>query len=294
DSLSSDYDLALITLDRNIGDHIGYFGYDTNSYEGLNVNSAGYPADLANSWTWEDGYHVPFEDTADVDLYKVFGPITDIVGQTLRYELDTSGGQSGSPVWRYDQDSGNRYVVGVHTSGTSSYNVAAQLTSGKINTIEDEINNSSVPIDRPDFVDYDEWFGTNFAYFQNNTRGGSINDSSNAILNVKAGDFITFRSVIRNNGTAKVDNNFYFTEPTIDVSFFASTNDFITDSDYKLGEVTISAIDPFAWRDVYLDTVFPNIPEGYYSIGYTFDSVTSEFDTSNNQGLIDDSLIYVI
>ena len=277
DSLSSDYDLALITLDRNIGDHIGHFGYDTNSYKGLNINSAGYPADLANRWAWENGYHVPFEDTANVDLYRVFGPVTDVVGQTLRYQIDTSGGQSGSPVWRYDSDSGNRYLVGVHVVGSSSYNVAAQLTLGKIDTIENEINNSSVPIDKPDFVDYDEWFGTNFASFKNNKTGISVNDLSNSILSVEAGDFVTLHSVIRNNGTARVDGSLYLVEPTIDVSFYASTNESISDLDYKIAEITIPALDPFEWRDVILNTTFPNLPQGHYYIGYTFESIMSEF-----------------
>lgn len=49
------------------------------------------------------------------------GPFVDVVGDEVRYTLDTCGGNSGSPVVR--QDTGE--VVAVHTSGwcdTSGYN----------------------------------------------------------------------------------------------------------------------------------------------------------------------------
>ena len=172
-----------------------------------------------------------------------------------------------------------------------------RITEGKFDKIQNiiaEHQQSLQPFDKPDFVDYDEWFGTNFAYFQNNATGSLVDDLSNTIIAVEPGDFITFRSVIRNNGTARVDSEFYSVEPTIDVSFYASTDENINFSDYKLGEISISALNPFEWSDVFLDTIFPNIPEGFYYVGYTFDSVMSEFDLSNNQGIIDDSLIQVI
>ena len=286
---SNNDDMAIITLDRNIGHYTGWFDYQYNSdhsyFQNLTVNSAGYPGDLARSWP------------ANVDMYHVSGPIIQVHQNIFRYELDTAGGQSGSPVWTYNPSTEERYIVGVHSFGSTFSNGAVRITEDKFNSIQALIQEEEQfyqPLDRPDFVDYDEWFGTDFAYFQNNTTGHLLDDLSNSIISVEAGDFITFRSVVRNNGTARVDHNFYFAEPTIDVSFFASTNEIISDLDYKLGEVTISALDPFTWRDVYLDTIFPNIPEGYYYIGYTFDSVMTEFDTSNNQGLIDDSLIYVI
>ena len=110
---SLDNDMAIITLDRSIGDFTGWFDYkyDANNsyYQGLNVNSAGYPSDLANNWFWNDN------QTADVDLYHVYGPITEVHQQTLRYELDSAGGQSGSPVWTYNSNTEQRHIVGVHS-----------------------------------------------------------------------------------------------------------------------------------------------------------------------------------
>ncbi len=291
---SNNDDMAIITLDRNIGNFTGWFGYKFNNsdsyFQNLTVNTAGYPSDLANSWFWIDR-------VADVDLYSVAGPIIEVNQETLRYELDSAAGQSGSPVWTYNSTTEERHLVGVHSFGSTSSNGAVRITEGKFNGIQDIIEEDKQhlqPLDRPDFVDYDDWFGTNFAYFQNNATGSLVDDSSNLILSVEAGDFITLRSVIRNNGTSRVDGSFYFVEPTIDVSFYASTDQDINFLDYQLGDVTISALDPFEWVDVVLDATFPDIPEGFYYIGYTFDSIMSEFDTTNNQGIIDDSFIQVI
>ena len=51
-------DMAIITLDRNIGNHTGWFGYKYNNndsyFQNLTVNTAGYPYDLADSWSWND------------------------------------------------------------------------------------------------------------------------------------------------------------------------------------------------------------------------------------------------
>ena len=292
---SFNHDMAIITLDYNIGYSTGWFGYQYNNdhsyYQGLNVNTAGYPSDLADSWYWSN-YQV-----ADVDLYHVYGPITEVYQETFRYELDSAGGQSGSPVWTYNPSTEERYIVGVHSNGGIFSNGAVRITEGKFNVIKnliDEQSQSSQPLNQPELVDYDDWFGTDLSYFQNNTTGSLIDDLSNSILSVEAGDSITLYSVINNSGTAKYDSDLYAVEPTIDVSFYASTDQDISESDYELGEVSISSLNPFESSDVYLETIFPDIPEGYYYIGYTFDSEMSEFDTSNNQGLIDDSLIYAI
>lgn len=280
-------DLALLTLDRNIGDRVGYFGYDTDVDDSLNVNIAGYPADLANSWTWEHGYSVSAEDAPDVDLYKDFGGIDEVVGGILRYEIDTAGGQSGSPVWRYDDETDNRYMVGVHVAGTSSYNSAVRLTEGKINAIKNKIDSSTPPEDLPDFVDYDYWMGTDFSYFQN----GETNASSGfrSYMTISAGDDFTVRSVVRNIGTEASDSL------APQVSFYASVDTNISSLDYFLGEVTLSEIAPFDWEDAIYRGAFPNLPQGDYYIGWEIDSSdrVDEFRELNNDGLLADFVLTV-
>src|SRR5262245_23700369 len=97
-------DLALLTLDRPIGNTTGWFGYgynsDVNFYAGLMVNTAGYPAD--------GGY-------SGSDLYRQYGAITGVSadGASLYWNfasITAIAGQSGSPLWVYDPATGQRQI----------------------------------------------------------------------------------------------------------------------------------------------------------------------------------------
>ena len=105
------YDYALVQLKQNIGNELGYFalgGYNT-SYDnkfivGKKCVVVGYPSDKKGLWRHK-------------------GAINDVQdGLYLRYQMDTYGGQSGSPVF-YPTTNGQYYVVGIHR-GYSSYNLA--------------------------------------------------------------------------------------------------------------------------------------------------------------------------
>ncbi len=284
-------DMAIITLDRNIGDLTGWFGYKYNNsdsyFSNTIVNTAGYPSDLADSWSWSD------ETVADVDLYLNSDPIIDVNQKTFEYKLDIAGGQSGSPVWQYFSDTGDRYIVGVHATGSTSSNGATRITQGKYNTIEDTIEEQERPFDRPDFVDYDDWFDTDYAYFRNDDT--YLSSNYNSSLNISPGDDFTVRSVVRNNGTATYDG-FYSIAPSINVSFYASDNEYISEYDYHLGDVSLSSIDPFDWEDAILSTDFPDIPSGDYYIGWLIDSndALGEFEEFNNTGILDSFQLNVV
>ena len=278
-------DMALLTLDRNIGDYAGYFGYDQDIYEGQNVKLAGYPTDLADSWSWEHGYSVAAADAPDIGLYQDSDPITQIVDGIIQYEIDTAAGQSGAPVWSYDAATRTRNVVGVHVTGNGSFNSAVSLSQGKINAFEAEIEGSTAPEDLPDLVDYDYWFGTEQAYFENDTTNTSSRDSEQLVIS--PGDSLTVRSLVRNNGTATSES----LAPK--VSFYASTDRYIGSLDYFLGEVTLSEIAPFEWEEAILGAVLPDLPEGNYYIGWEIDSDSNvtEFWEDNNDGLLADFTI---
>ena len=49
-----------------------------------------------------------------------------VAPQVITYDIDTAGGQSGSPVWHYE--AGRRTAVGIHTNGSSLGNSATRLT----------------------------------------------------------------------------------------------------------------------------------------------------------------------
>lgn len=268
-SQSQDHDWALITLDRNIGNFTGWLGYEWRSndadYNGLILNTAGYPGDLSFNAQ---------------DMYFASGPVAFADTHQLYYNgtMDTFGGQSGSPVWRYNSSTGDRHINAVHAygNGGNGYNEGTRITQTKFNSLQNWISEDDgvrSPIDRSDLVDYDDWFDTNFAYFSSST--------------VTPGDNITLRSVTRNNGTATAGN--------FDVSFYASTNSIISTGDYFIGKVNISSLDAFGWTDTIWTGNFPNIPAGNYYVGWLIDSGNSqtEFLEGNNTGVISDSLLTV-
>ena len=89
---SFDYDIGVINLSTDIGDTTGWFGCEANTVASItdtSVNLAGYPADLAN------GQY----------MYRAYDDIDGTLGSTRIYydgALDSAGGMSGGPVWRYD------------------------------------------------------------------------------------------------------------------------------------------------------------------------------------------------
>ena len=52
----------------------------------------------------------------------------------ITYEIDTWGGQSGSPVWEMAAD-GSRYGVAIHSWGTEVNNGAARITKDVFDNI---------------------------------------------------------------------------------------------------------------------------------------------------------------
>jgi len=92
-----DNDWAAITLDRDLGLSIGYYGKIRNWYEGgAKVFSYGYPFDAYDN------------------MVQTHGKLTGKTDAQYKYDMDTKVGQSGSPVFMTGRD-GATYVCGVHT-----------------------------------------------------------------------------------------------------------------------------------------------------------------------------------
>jgi V8-like Glu-specific endopeptidase len=62
------------------------------------VNNSGYPGDKPFGTQWFNA-----------------GAITQVTNRKIYYMIDTYGGQSGSPVWRFLN--GQRHGVGIHAYG---------------------------------------------------------------------------------------------------------------------------------------------------------------------------------
>lgn len=109
----SDHDYAVIVLPENqkLGNTVGWMGLANLSFTsllGLNINNAGYPGDKPYGTQWWNSNN-----------------ILALTARRLYYRIDTMGGQSGSPVWRFKD--GQRHIVGIHTTGGSPFNGATRI-----------------------------------------------------------------------------------------------------------------------------------------------------------------------
>ena len=99
---NQNYDYGCIILPSpSLGNQLGYFGFaalTNSSLQNLLVNNSGYPGDKPFGTQWFNA-----------------GRVTNVTARKIYYLLDTFGGQSGSPTWRYQ--SGQRHAVGIHAYG---------------------------------------------------------------------------------------------------------------------------------------------------------------------------------
>lgn len=99
-------DWAAIELDRDIGKQTGYLGRITNyPLVDVNVTSFGYPLDKDNATMW-----------------STTGSITGLDDYRIYTDIDSYGGQSGSPYYIFVDYLNHNYVCGVNTFGNSSEN----------------------------------------------------------------------------------------------------------------------------------------------------------------------------
>jgi V8-like Glu-specific endopeptidase len=106
-----DYGAILLPTTHRYGDQLGIFGYAALSDAdllNLTLNLSGYPGDKPAGTQW---FHA-----------RVASSVTP---RTIVYNIDTAGGQSGSPVWRLRD--GQRHAVGIHTNGALSGNSATRI-----------------------------------------------------------------------------------------------------------------------------------------------------------------------
>nr|RNJ68673.1 MAG: hypothetical protein EDM05_13395 [Leptolyngbya sp. IPPAS B-1204] len=258
-----DWDLGVLTLDRNLGNHTGWlaYGYTDTLAAGTSVTATGYPGDRFDAdrnGVW-DNYNMSTQT----------GQITKLTTHQLQStQLDYIAGNSGGPVWL----NSNQTIYGVvshsdlNAQGLAVSNDATRITKDKFDTINSWINQDNQirrPTDRPDLVDYDRWFETQFGRFNK--------------LSVRSGESFSVTAYPRNNGTAPSGN---FT-----VSFYASTDRSVTNttgSHWLLGNANVSSLAPFNWRTVTWSGAFPAVPTGSYHIIAFFDPTNAvpEFDDS--------------
>jgi V8-like Glu-specific endopeptidase len=99
-NVETDYG-AVILPDATLGNRVGWFGFTVLTdaqLEGLTMNTAGYPGDKPSGTEW-----------------FISGPLASASPRRLDYMIDTAPGQSGSAVWRFQNN--QRHAIGIHNYG---------------------------------------------------------------------------------------------------------------------------------------------------------------------------------
>ncbi|MBD3887592.1 trypsin-like serine protease [Phormidium tenue FACHB-886] len=256
-----DYDMGVLTLDRNVGkltSSYGY-GYDAGFKAGKVVNVAGYPSDLMKDAT---GNYV------NRNMFTQSGKITSVkLNQLDSTDLDYSPGNSGGPVW-----AGNKTIYGVVSSENNStkINEATRITAEKFNAIKDWIKQDDSirkPIDKPDLTDYAWWF--------NKSIGGFIVNGSGTATAAYVGQSFHTNLWVQNIGTAAAAN--------FSVNFYLSTDADVTNSTgshYALGTASGLSASPSQYALAAANSTVPNVPSGTYYVVAFIDPTNSiiEYD----------------
>lgn len=109
-----DYDVAMLILQRPIGNSVGWFdfGYDMDQ-EVVRINAAGYPAYTSDP-SWVNG-------TMYYDACRAQFNFRIPSWQVAYHDCDTVGGSSGSPLWVYDKKNNRREVRALHSHSARLY-----------------------------------------------------------------------------------------------------------------------------------------------------------------------------
>ena len=107
-----DFDYGALLLPRSLAGEVGFFGFEVASDDALRSqpwNLGGYPDDREPGTLWWHARRIEIVST-----------------NTLLYNIDTFGGQSGAPLWR--NDAGGPLVAGVHSGERSGANQAVRIS----------------------------------------------------------------------------------------------------------------------------------------------------------------------
>lgn len=256
------WDFSFITLDRRIGDHVGWMGREW----GVNasaLNFDGYPAQ-APYVPSDNPYQYPGFDAGNVIGYTCC---------RIQMSAYTYGGHSGGGVWRYDGT--NDYIEGVNsTSNRAGYAEATLFTSQTSTDLSNTITtDKSVrpPVDRAQLIEY-VFNGTSKGLLTPQVAiGGSLGVTLNAFNAgyTPAGDTTAY---------------IYLTKSESDVT-----------SGTYIGAIDLGSLDTYQYtvQNRYI-TVPSFVAPGSYYVGWLLGGANSQYGTDKNVAIITSSILNVV
>jgi glutamyl endopeptidase len=123
----NEFDIAMIVLDRDIGDQLGWLGVTWfNPFGNYQINISGYPGDMGGTTNWMS--------SCPIDEYNL---------GLVAYRCDTAGGMSGSAIYNYKKENGKerRDILAVHTNGTKEFNFGTRINEDTFNLVSGWLKN---------------------------------------------------------------------------------------------------------------------------------------------------------
>ena len=257
------HDWAVITLDRNIGNLTGWFGYGyAGDHHYLNqvFDTAGYPSDRNDA----NGDGVVERH----DMYHAADTIISATPYLLGSGVDSHQGQSGGPLFEFDPWSNLPYIHGVvsheYRNGAAP-NQFTRISAERFDLIQGVIAEDwgISTVDQADLTDHHVWFNETGISFPNE---------------VVTGGQIEVKTAVRNNGTAIAGN--------FDVNFVLSTDEFIDRGDTVIGKVSVNQLNPFESVEIDFSGSVGNVPAGNYYLAWVIDANDSVAEYSENDNVI--------
>jgi V8-like Glu-specific endopeptidase len=122
DTGGRDFDYGVIFLaDATLGSKVGNFAVEASPDDeltGATSRISGYPADL---------------ERAAFQYYHE-RPLLSVTSTRLNYDIDTFGGQSGSPIWRQVEGS-PAVAIGIHTTGGLTSNSGTRISEAVLDNL---------------------------------------------------------------------------------------------------------------------------------------------------------------
>ncbi|MCA9051291.1 MAG: trypsin-like serine protease, partial [Planctomycetaceae bacterium] len=299
------YDLALLSLDRNLGDFTGTFNYrampDTEFIVADYIPQPIQAGQIALNIPFEvpfrpfvEMYHYPAvgkfgkQFTGD-DQFISDGTVSSVSADVFHYSLKdlwTTQGSSGAGIVVNRVVSGELWsntIIGVVSNGDvvavgkEGEDTATRLDDFWMNYIADfmaDHDNDTIN-DRPALVDYDFWFGRNETVV------------TPATANV--GQTVRVNAKVFNGGTATASN--------VTVRFRLSdnrVNAVYDNTDRLLGTVTIPSIPAFQTREAVFEFTAPALPTENWSVVWSVDpdNTVAEFDSPYNDIILNSRALH--